>query len=170
MTMNRYLSRIVVLIASLLYGASAAAAGVTAFINVNVVPMATDTVLPAQTVLVEDGIISMIGDVDKVRIPEDALAVDGTDRFLMPGLAEMHAHVPAANSQQLDRLFTLFVANGVTSIRGMLGDPSHLDLRRDILDGNVFGPRLTTSGPSLHGRSVSGAADARRQVREQSAA
>ena len=120
--------------------------------------------------LVEDGIISVIGDVDKVRIPEDALAVDGTDRFLMPGLAEMHAHVPAANAQRLDRIFTLFVANGVTSIRGMLGDPSHLDLRRDILNGDVFGPRLTTSGPSLNGRSVSGAADARRQVREQSAA
>jgi len=169
MTMNRCLSRIALLIASLLYGAGVAA-DVTAFINVNVVPMATETVVPAQTVLVEDGIITTIGDVDIVRIPEDALAVDGTDRFLMPGLAEMHAHVPAADSQQLDRFFTLFVANGVTSIRGMLGDPSHLDLRRDILDGNVFGPRLTTSGPSLNGRSVSGAADARRQVREQSAA
>jgi imidazolonepropionase-like amidohydrolase len=167
--MNRCLSRIALLIASLLYGAGVAA-DVTAFINVNVVPMATETVVPAQTVLVEDGIITTIGDVDIVRIPEDALAVDGTDRFLMPGLAEMHAHVPAADSQQLDRFFTLFVANGVTSIRGMLGDPSHLDLRRDILDGNVFGPRLTTSGPSLNGRSVSGAADARRQVREQSAA
>ena len=169
MTMNRCLSRIALLIASLLYGAGVAA-DVTAFINVNVVPMATETVVPAQTVLVEDGIITTIGDVDIVRIPEDALAVDGTDRFLMPGLAEMHAHVPAADSQQLDRFFTLFVANGVTSIRGMLGDPSHLNLRRDILDGNVFGPRLTTSGPSLNGRSVSGAADARRQVREQSAA
>ena len=134
MTMTRYLLPIALLFAPLLYGGSVAAAGVTAFINVNVVPMATETVLPAQTVLVEDGVITTIGDVDNVRIPEDALAVDGTDRFLMPGLAEMHAHVPAANSQQLDRLFTLFVANGVTSIRGMLGDPSHLDVRRDILD------------------------------------
>lgn len=169
MTMNRYLSRIALLIASLLHGAGVAA-DVTAFINVNVVPMATETVVPAQTVLVEDGIITTIGDVDNVRIPEAALAVDGTDRFLMPGLAEMHAHVPAADSQQLNRFFTLFVASGVTSIRGMLGDPSHLDLRRDILDGNVFGPRLTTSGPSLNGRSVSGATDARRQVREQFAA
>jgi len=170
MIMTRRLLQTALLFATGLYGVSVAAASATAFINVNVVPMATETVLPAQTVLVEDGVITTIGNVDDVRIPEDALAVDGTDRFLMPGLAEMHAHVPTANSRQLDRFFTLFVANGVTSIRGMLGHPSHLDLRRDIFDGKVFGPRLATSGPSLNGRSVSGAADARRQVREQAAA
>lgn len=153
-----------------LCGGHAAAASTTAFINVNVVPMTTETVIPAQTVLVEDGIIKTIGDVDSVRIPENALAIDGTDRYLMPGLAEMHAHVPVANSGDLDRVFTLFVANGVTSIRGMLGDPSHRELRSNILNGTVFGPRLTTSGPSLNGRSVSGAADARRQVRQQFAA
>ena len=142
----------------------------TAFVNVNVVPMSSDAVIPAQTVLVEDGIISAIGSVDEIRIPIGAKAVDGTDRYLMPGLAEMHAHVPAADSENLDRDFSLFVANGVTTIRGMLGKPSHLALRQQILDDKVFGPRLFTSGPSLNGRSVQGAPDAGRQVREQAAA
>ncbi len=145
-------------------------AATTAFVNVNVVPMSSESVIAAQTVVVEDGIISRIGNVDDVRIPEDASIVDGTDRFLMPGLAEMHAHVPDAASDNLDRDFSLFVANGVTTIRGMLGQPSHLDLRQRLLDGEVFGPRLITSGPSLNGRSVSGAADARNKVREQAAA
>lgn len=141
-----------------------------AFINVNVIPMTSDTVLEAQTVIVEGGRIREIGSVDDMRIPEEAVAVDGTDRFLMPGLAEMHAHVPDAGSDELARYFDLFVANGVTTIRGMLGRPSHLELRQRLLDGEVFGPRLVTSGPSMNGRSVSGAADARRKVREQAAA
>lgn len=153
-----------------LLGAGISFAETTAFVNVNVVPMSTDTVIAAQTVLVEDGIISAIGSVDEIRIPKGARAIDGTDRFLMPGLAEMHAHVPAADSRNLDRDFSLFVANGVTTIRGMLGQPSHLALRGQLLDGEVFGPRLITSGPSLNGRSVQGARDARRQVREQAAA
>ena len=142
----------------------------TAFINVNVIPMSTETVIEEQTVIVEDGIITQIGGVDEVAIPEAALAVDGTDRFLMPGLAEMHAHVPDTGSGELERYLSLFVANGVTTMRGMLGRPSHLELRRKLLDGEVLGPRLITSGPSLNGRSVSGEADARRQVREQASA
>ncbi len=150
--------------------ASNALADTTAFINVNIVPMSTEAVVKEQTVIVEDGVITLIGDVDEVSIPEAARAVDGTDRFLMPGLAEMHAHVPDTDSAELDRYLTLFVANGVTTIRGMLGRPSHLRLRERLLDGEVFGPRLITSGPSLNGRSVSGEADARRQVREQAAA
>lgn len=145
-------------------------AATTAIINVNVLPMSSADVMPAQTVLVEDGAIIAFGDVDSVRIPDDAFIVDGTDRFLMPGLAEMHAHVPPSTSDKLDRYFNLFVANGVTSIRGMLGDPSHLALRQQIIAGEVFGPRLVTSGPSLNGRSVAGQQDARRQVREQAQA
>jgi imidazolonepropionase-like amidohydrolase len=145
-------------------------ADTTAFVNVNVVPMSSDAVIAAQTVIVEDGVIRSIGSVDEIRIPERAKAVDGTDRYLMPGLAEMHAHVPDAESSELDRYFSLFVANGITTIRGMLGRPSHLGLGQRLLDGEVFGPRLFTSGPSLNGRTVAGAPDARKQVREQAAA
>jgi len=148
----------------------ASVADTIAFINVNVIPMSSETVQMGRTVIVENGVITLIGSVDEVRIPDEALAVDGTDRFLMPGLAEMHAHVPDIGSSELKRYFALFVANGVTTVRGMLGRNSHLRLRQQLLDGEVFGPRLITSGPSLNGRSVSGEADARRQVREQAAA
>ena len=128
------------------------AAASTAFINVNVVPMSSETVIAAQTVVVTDGIIVEIGDVDLVPLPKDAHVVDGTDRFLMPGLAEMHAHVPDAGSDNLDQVLALFVANGVTTIRGMLGRPSHLELRRELVEEDRFGPRLITSGPSMNGK------------------
>lgn len=138
-----------------------------AIVNVDVIPMNSETVLKQQTVVVSDGVISVIGPVDDVPIPRDAKVIDGTDRFLMPGLAEMHAHVPRADSVNLDRYFSLYVANGVTLIRGMLGQGSHLALREQLEDGAVFGPRLVTSGPSLNGRSVTGAAQARQMVRDQ---
>jgi len=144
-----------------------AVAAPLAFVNVNVVPMSSETVLEQQTVVINDGVISVIGPVDDVPIPKDAEVIDGTDRFLMPGLAEMHAHVPSADSANLDRNFSLYVANGVTLIRGMLGQGSHLALREQIEDGAVFGPRLVTSGPSLNGRSVAGALQAQQLVRDQ---
>ncbi len=163
--MSRY-----VLLLMLLAAAGTAAGEVTAFVNVNVVPMSGETVIAQQTVIVSDGMIGTIGMVDHVPVPEGARIVDGTDRFLIPGLAEMHAHVPPAESEELERDLALFVANGVTIVRGMLGHPSHLQLRDELLRGDRFGPRLITSGPSLNGRSVSGAADGARQVREQHAA
>jgi len=145
-------------------------ADTTVIVNVNIVPMTSEVVLPQQTVVVVDGKIAEIGNVDAVPVPKGSTVVDGTDRFLMPGLAEMHAHVTSTDPYQVDRLSTLFVANGITTIRGMLGQASHLRLRDQFASGEVFGPRLITSGPSLNGRSVSGAADAARQVREQKAA
>ncbi len=145
-------------------------AGTTAFVNVNVVPMTDETVIADQTVIVSGERIETIGDVDAVPIPEGSVLVDGTNRYLVPGLAEMHAHIPPASSGSLDRVLALFVLNGVTTVRGMLGHPTHLVLREEIEKGETFGPQLITSGPSLNGNSVSGAADARRQVREQKAA
>ena len=145
-------------------------ADTTAFVNVNVIPMTSEKVIPAQTVVIEGGIITAIGDVDSVPVPEDAMLVDGTDRYLMPGLTEMHGHVTGTGDAEVRRLFNLFLANGVTTIRGMLGRSSHLQLRKDIAAGRVLGPRLITSGPSFNGNSVSSASQGARMVHEQHAA
>ena len=160
-------------IALIIFGPFAACntyADTTVFVNVNVVPMTSEIAIPQQTVVTADGRIVKIGHVDTVPVPKGSTVVDGTDRYLMPGLAEMHAHVTGTDPRQVDRMSTLFIANGITTIRGMLGRSSHLTLRDQFESGEVFGPRLVTSGPSLNGRSVSGAADAARQVTEQKAA
>jgi imidazolonepropionase-like amidohydrolase len=161
---------VIVLLCIYVFLPAAAEDRVTVFVNVNVVPMSSEVILEQRTVVVENDEIIRIGHVDSVPVPKGAFVVDGTDRFLMPGLAEMHAHVTSTAPQQFDRLATLFVANGVTTIRGMLGRPEHLALRDQLADGEVFGPRLITSGPSVNGRSVNGAADASRFVRAQHAA
>ena len=150
--------------------AGIAHAETTAFINVNVLTMTDDTVVPARTVVVVDDRITTIGPVETTVVPDEAVLVDGTDRYLMPGLTEMHRHVTSTRPADLERLFGLFLANGVTTIRGMLGRSSHLTLRDDLDAGRVRGPRLITSGPSFNGNSVSSPAQAEAMVREQHAA
>ncbi len=157
------------LLATLLI-AGAARAEVIAIVNVNVIPMTSETVVPAQTVIIRDDRIDSIGPVETLRAPEAAVVVDGTDRFLMPGFVEMHAHVTSTAPEEVERLLKLFLANGVTTIRGMLGRPSHLQLREDLAEGRLLGPRLITSGPSLNGNSVDGPENGARMVREQHAA
>ncbi|MCI0517774.1 MAG: amidohydrolase family protein [Woeseiaceae bacterium] len=148
-------------------GTAPALAESVAIVNVNVIPMTSEVVLPGRSVVVTDGRIAAIGDVDTTALPEDAAIIDGTDRYLMPGLAEMHAHVPGASSQDLERVLGLFAANGVTLIRGMLGQPSHLELRKQLAEGEIVGPRLFTSGPSFNSNSVDGPEQAAAMVREQ---
>jgi imidazolonepropionase-like amidohydrolase len=143
----------------------AAGAETVVIVNVAVLPMSSEEVLENRTVVVTDGRIAEIGSVDATEIPPGSRVVDGTDRWLMPGLAEMHGHV--TEGPELERTLELFVANGVTVVRGMLGRPAHLALRESLRAGEILGPRLFTSGPSFNGRSVDGPDSAVDMVRRQ---
>ena len=125
----------------------------TAFIGVNVLPMDKEGTLANQTVFVTDGKIASITPADKAQLPAGAVKVDGKGKYLMPGLGELHAHIPGgtASDADVERTLFLYVANGVTTIRGMLGDPRHLVYRGRVAKGEVLGPRIYTSGPSFNG-------------------
>lgn len=118
--------------------------------DVAVIPMDQEEVLQGQTVVIRDGRIESVGPAP-ARLPTGAVVVDGAGKFLIPGLAEMHAHVgsPAANA----RILPLYALNGVTTARGMLGQTAHLTLRDSLARGLVLGPRFITSGPSFSGTS-----------------
>ena len=160
----KYLAVILVLAVQ----AAAARADAIAFVNVSVLPMEAKGLLEGRTVVVKDGKIASMGAAEDTAVPQGARVVDGTARYLMPGLAEMHGHV--TEGRELERTLALFVANGVTTVRGMLGRPAHLELREALASGRVQGPRLITSGPSFNGRSVSSPGQAAAMVREQAAA
>jgi len=137
--------------------------------SVNVVPMDEERVLPDQTVVIKDGKISAIG--TKIKYSKGALVIDGKGKFLMPGLAEMHAHVPPVDDlTPMKEVLFLFAANGITTIRGMLGHSKHLELRTMINSGEVLGPRFYTTGPSFNGISVRSAESGAEMVRKQKAA
>jgi imidazolonepropionase-like amidohydrolase len=135
---------------------AASAAGTFAFVDVSVLPMDRDRVLTRQTVVVRDGRITALGPSASVRVPADAQRIDGRGKFLMPGLAEMHAHVLGpAQPQELNRdIMFLYIANGVTTIRAMLGAPNQLVLRDQMKKGEVLGPTMFVAAPSLNGTSA----------------
>jgi imidazolonepropionase-like amidohydrolase len=153
-------------------GALAGAQEVVAFVGVNVIPMDRERVLENQTVLVADGRIAQVGPEAQVRVPAGATTVAARGRYLMPGLAEMHAHIPSpqAGEAVIDRTLFLYLAGGVTTVRGMLGHPRHLELREQAARNEILSPRIVTSGPSFNGNSAPTPEVATRMVQEQSAA
>lgn len=174
-------SRGVALAAALLVGGGAVAAcqdaapadrdarapEATAFVGVDVIPMDRERILEDRTVLVRNGRIERIGPSAEVEVPE-AVRVAAEGGYLMPGLGEMHAHIPPQGGRDwMEQVLFLYLANGITTVRGMLGQPAHLELRDDVAGGEVPGPRIYTSGPSLNGSSIPGPDSARRAVRHQ---
>jgi imidazolonepropionase-like amidohydrolase len=128
-----------------------------AFVDITLIPMDRERVVDHQTVLVRNGRIAELGAAATVQVPAGAVPIDGRGKFLMPGLAETHAHIPAPQqgySEWAEDVLFLYLSGGVTTIRGMLGHPSHLDLRRRVAAGEVLGPRIWTSGPSANGTST----------------
>jgi imidazolonepropionase-like amidohydrolase len=122
---------------------------VTVFSNVNILPMDKKEVIKNQTVIVTDGVITAIkaNEKAKAKIPADAAIIDGKGYFLMPGLADMHAHFPGENGDKFDteKYLALQLAAGVTSIRAMRDEPNLMELRNKIQAGTVLGPKLYLS-------------------------
>jgi imidazolonepropionase-like amidohydrolase len=114
--------------------------------------MDEERVLRDRTVVVRDGRIVALGASGEISVPQEATRVDGRGRFLVPGLADMHAHLSGyvtdagsdkdsiARSEML-----LYVATGVTLVRNMSGSEAHLEYRRRVAAGELVGPRMFTA-------------------------
>ncbi|NLB58448.1 MAG: amidohydrolase, partial [Gammaproteobacteria bacterium] len=141
-----------------------------AFVGVNVAPMDSERVLEGHTVVVQDGRISSVTE-DDSQVPEGARRIDGEGRWLMPGLAEMHGHVPGPDDPDYaeDVLF-LYVSNGVTTVRNMAGHASHLALRDRVEAGELVGPTLFAASPWLTPETAGTPEAARQAVRDYQAA
>jgi len=116
-----------------------------AFTDVNVITMENDLVLENHTVVIRGDRIVKIGVAGSIELPADVQLIDGRSKYLMPGLADMHVHVHDANDM------LLFVANGVTTVRNMSGEPKHLELREKAISRELIGPTMYTSGPVIDG-------------------
>ncbi|GJM22649.1 MAG: amidohydrolase [Planctomycetota bacterium] len=126
-----------------------------ALVGFTILPMTDDgEPLREHVLLVSDGRIARLAPANEVEIPSTARVIDGAGQWLMPGLVEMHGHLPGnsgGGSSFADDVLFLYLANGVTSVRGMLGDPAQLLLRDAIAAGERAGPRLFVGSPPLHG-------------------
>jgi len=118
--------------------------------NVTVIPMTGARPAARQSVVIRDGRIAEIGPSAQVRGPEGASVVDGTGKYLIPGLFEMHAHTSKTRGSALG----LYVVHGVTTIRDQGSEHAEvLRWRREIRDGARVGPRMLIAGPYLESLS-----------------
>ena len=137
-----------------------ASSGTVAFVDVNVIPMDKERVLQRQTVIVRDGVIAEIGDAKRIKIPAGAQRIDGSGKFLIPGLTDMHVHL-FSDDEFPDELaedeFKIMIAYGVTTIRLMIGTPEQLVLRRKSAAGEILAPTIYAASPHLTGRKQTNA-------------
>jgi len=141
-------------------------------VDVTVIPMDRERAIPNQTVIVRGDRIVEIGPTSKVKVPEGGTRVDGRGKYLIPGLAEMHAHIPGGQvpDSLIERTLYMYVSGGITTVRGMLGHPRHLEYRARAARDEIVSPTIYTSGPSLNGNSVPTPEAAAKAVTEQKAA
>jgi len=118
-----------------------------AITNVTIVDVVSGAKQPGMTVLTKAGQIADIS--PGASVPQGAMRLDGTGKFLIPGLWDMHAHHQATGPESLD----LFLANGVVGTRDMGADVEFiLPLRDRINRGEVSGPEIVAAGPILDDR------------------
>ncbi len=111
-----------------------APAGVTAFVDVTVIPMDTERTLRHQTVLIREGRIAALGPAATLPVPPGAVRIDGRGRYLLPGFGACHGHISVVDGAMLNTipvgklprldprytelvLFQYFLAQGVTVLR-----------------------------------------------------
>jgi hypothetical protein len=139
--------------------------------DVQVLTMVNDQIEINQTIVIENGVIQWIGPDREADYASNSMIIEG-DYYVMPGLAEMHAHIPSSGQgrEVMENTLALYLTQGLTTIRGMLGDPAHLELRDEAENTDFLSPRIFTSGPSFNGNSATNPETSRQMVRDQAEA
>src|SRR5713101_7057643 len=110
------------------------------------------------TVIIIDERVAALGPYGSTAIPRGAQILNATDKFLIPGLADMHVHLTGAGEPGGSREFIipLLLANGITTVRDMGGYlESLIPLRQEISQGKRLGPQIFFAGPYLDGNPPS---------------
>ena len=127
------------------------AALTVAFRDVTVLDMRNENPQPGMTVLVRGDRIAAVG--KEPKIPGGAKVVDGSGKFLIPGLWDNYTFTLDAISRKLP-YFELLIAHGVTGVRDAgtsMAPAEAVRLRGEIDAGRLLAPRLFVAGPVLIG-------------------
>lgn len=154
------------LLLCLLAPSSGLSQNILAIAHANVIDVTGGPTERNYTVVISGGRITEIGPSEKTLVSKGAEVVDATGKFLIPGLWDMHVHPHGKD------YLPLFIANGVTGVRIMWGDPEDREWRKAIEAGVLIGPRMIIASPLVDGPhpywrgsiSVSSEAQARQVV------
>ncbi len=140
----------------------------TLFVGATVLTMDGGTVYDKGYVRVKDGVITEVGPMTGPMTVNNVRVIPSQGKFIMPGLVEAHGHLPFIGNSLRDteEVMFLYVAGGVTTVRGMQGNEAQFGLRDRVNSGDLLGPNLTLGSPSLHGGRVKTPEEARQFVRQ----
>lgn len=143
-----------------------------AIVNVNLVDVESSKVLPSQTVLVRDGKIVKLGPAARTKPSAGATVIDGTGKYLMPGLVDAHVHFfqsgglytrpdainltkqrPYAQEikwthDNMEDILRRYLASGITSVLDV-GATYNFLKQRDTFQTKTYAPSIAMSGPLL---------------------
>jgi hypothetical protein len=122
--------------------------------NVTVIDATGASAKSGMTVLITGNRIHKINKTQKTKLAEDVNVVDGSGKFLIPGLWDMHIH-PFGEEEDIrwKEFMSLFITNGITNVRVMFGYPELHQWREEISSGKLIGPRMIIASPRPPGFS-----------------
>jgi hypothetical protein len=146
--MKHLLLPVILGLSALLSAQSRPASSQLTIAHVSVVDTRSGRILPNQTVAIKDGIIVRVSSARA----HGGTVIDAKGKFLIPGLWDMHVHSALTPVWDDNLIYPLYIANGVTAVRDMGGDPDLLEQRRGRINrGELLGPHMMIAGPFLAG-------------------
>lgn len=118
--------------------------------HINVIDVKTGSVKSNQYVTIYDGKIALIRR-DNKRSQLAKNQVDGSGKYLIPGLWDMHSHNHGNINYTKDFIIPIMLANGITGFRDMWGNKEEIALRDSIKQGLVIAPRMMVGTPLVNG-------------------
>ncbi len=112
----------------------------TAITHVNIVDVKNEKIISDKTVLIKGDKIEKIG--ANLKLPSNVKIIQGKDKFLIPGLWDMHFHnLDDESAEETNSaIIPLLIANGITGVRDMLGLGITLKRRDSVRDGKLIAP------------------------------
>lgn len=120
--------------------------------NINIVNVEDGSLSKYMDVFINENKIQAILPHNEVNLESDHI-VDGTNKYVIPGLWDMHAHIRSYSDS--DNL-PMFIMYGVTGIRD-LGITNHELIKhwkQQIENKEIIGPRIISSGVIIEGASA----------------
>ena len=138
--------------------------------HVTVIDTETGKEFRDRTVHISGDRISEVKESKELAVPTSVKIVDGTNKYLIPSLWDMHVH-----GTRFDSTLPLYIANGVTGVREMFGPPDANKFRADLAAKHLIAPHIYLASPIVDGNppvwpdsiAVETADEARRAVDEQ---
>jgi len=129
--------------------------GKIAFTNARIITMKGDEVIENGTIIIDENKIIAVGTANQIKVPDDARVINSDGQTIMPGIIDVHAHLPISPdgiSPQQDWAYFANLAYGVTTAHDPSSNTEMVFSQAEMLKaGRMTGPRVFSTGTILYG-------------------